>query len=95
MHSGVHSDNDRKEENEMQKQTKTRTAAKPAQKPGAEVPDWLSQNPSELRYSLECTHVAECNAWDQQIDLTREEFIALKHCLAHIRGYAIPEVAHA
>jgi hypothetical protein len=75
---------------EMGKPKKTADAASAATQPAAELPCWLNEEPEELRYSLECTHVTECQVWDQQIDITREEFIALKVYLAKLRGYVAP-----
>ena len=53
-----------------------------------ETPDWL-KTPLESRYCLDLWNPH--GTFDQQIDLTREEFIALKRHLCELRNIPVPE----
>jgi hypothetical protein len=61
----------------MKKPTKKTEIAKPAK------PDWLDETPRETEYLLLMNDGA--GESQQEIDMTREEFIALKRHLATIR----------
>ena len=69
------------------KKPKTKPAAKPVaaeQKP----PDWLETGIDG--YELSWWPCETGCPQLQSIELTRQEFIALKHHLAKMRGYAVP-----
>lgn len=57
-----------------------------------ELPDWLTETPLPIEYSLlmldGCVH-------EQEVDVTREEFIALKQQLARMRGFKFEESEEA
>jgi len=65
--------------------------AKPATKPPAEVPAWVTEDPNDIDYWLHAFHEGECH--EQRISMTREEFKALKVHLATLRGYVVPKAA--
>ena len=58
-------------------------------------PEWLLETPAML-YSLEAAS-SESELSAQQIEITMDEFIALKEHLAHLRGIEVSakEAAHA
>ena len=69
---------------------KTKRASKPAKKTPAELPHWVNNTP-EMSYTME----AFSGETHEQINVSVEEYKALKATLAKFRGIAIPEVAHA
>lgn len=72
---------------------KIERAPKKAKKaPAEEVPEWATTTPEEIDYYLEMYDPNDEAL--QHVDLTRDEFIALKEHLAKMRGF-LPEVAHA
>lgn len=63
------------------------TSAAPKRKRGAvarEVPDWVTKTP-QVGYDLEMWD--EFNGAEQTIELTRDEYLALKKRLAELRGF--------
>jgi hypothetical protein len=54
------------------------------------LPEWMDGTPTML-YTLEAFH----EQTRQQINMTREEYNALKLHLCALRGIAVPEVTHA
>jgi hypothetical protein len=58
---------------------------KPPNPPPAMVPEWVTDTPEDIYYDL--TMIEVYGGADQQISLTRDEFIALKDHLAKMRGY--------
>ncbi len=70
--------------------TKRATKAR-AEKPAAELPDWLTETMPEASYKLEIMcGCGDCNT--EAVDLSRAEYIELKQHLAKMRGYAIPKL---
>ena len=68
------------------------TKAAPKKTAAQEVPDWLTETMSEMDYKLEIMcGCGDCNT--EVVDLTRDEYIALKRHLAKMRGIVIPKVA--
>lgn len=66
------------------------TKAAPKKAAAMEVPEWLTKTMHEMDYKLEIMcGCGDCNA--EVVDLTRDEYIALKHHLAKMRGIVIPE----
>jgi hypothetical protein len=74
----------------MPKTTKTKKR-KPA--PAAEPPEWATKTPGDIEYQLVMMDSGGDEA--EQIAVTRDEYITLKQHLALLRGYVLPEVAHA
>ena len=73
------------------KRAPRKTSKAPA---AAEVPEWVTKTMGEMTYGLEIMcGCGDCNT--EAVDLTREEYIALKLHLAKMRGIAIPEEANA
>lgn len=71
---------------------------KPAAKPPRPLPDWVTETRDELSYVLLITHDRSdgVDGSMEGLDLTRDEYIALKRHLAEMRGYKVPaEAAHA
>ncbi len=71
------------------------TAKGPELVPAPELPDWLTDTPGVF-YQLEMS--TEANGGVQTIDMSREEFRALKQHLAKLRGIEVPadvEAPHA
>ena len=58
---------------------------------GPELPEWLEETP-EYTYQMDAWN---SNTTVQEIELTRDEYIALKQHLAKMRGISVPEEAHA
>jgi hypothetical protein len=58
------------------------------------TPRWVTHTPDPMGYGLFMT-TPNAHTEGQDIELSREEFLALKAELAKIRGYAAAEVAHA
>jgi hypothetical protein len=54
-----------------------------------EIPNWVANTPNEQAYELNMFD-SDDNA--QQIEMSRDEFIALKAHLAALRGYALDDV---
>ena len=76
------------------KKPKTIAEAAIAVTPQCELPDWLTATDPESMYQLSFRG-EDCDV-DPLIQLTRSEFIALRHHLAELRGYIMPkEDAHA
>ena len=65
----------------------TKRSAKPATEP---EPDWL-ETPDDMHYIMSMD--ANVGEYLQEVDLTREEYIALKAHLAKLRGCAAPKAA--
>jgi len=59
----------------------------------ASKPDWLTAPVPEAMYQLSF-RTEECDV-EPLIDLSRSEFIELKHHLAVLRGHIAPEVTNA
>ena len=75
----------------MAEKLKKKSAAKVPHKPDlAELPRWATFT-AAVFYQLEMGE--ETNGVQQSIDLTREEYIAVKEYLAKMRGYAVPAEA--
>ena len=75
------------------KKPKTTSAAK-ASPAASELPDWLTAPDPESMYQLSFRS-EQCDL-EPLIELTRSEFIALRHHLAELRGHKVPaEVANA
>ena len=64
---------------------------KPASQPErAPLPEWVTTTMHEMEYRLEVM----CGCGDcatESVDLTRDEFITLKHHLAKMRGFTVEE----
>lgn len=78
----------------MPTKTKTKPAARSAEpkdetpepmKP--ETPDWVNETPDERVYALNVTD--SFGGGEQDVKMTRGEFIRLKRCLAALRGYEL------
>lgn len=54
-----------------------------------EIPAWVNDTPPDHSYSL--TMFQNSDSSIQDIELTREEYIALKEHLAAMRGYVKPD----
>jgi hypothetical protein len=72
--------------------TKTTHAKKETPEPTtpaatAEVPDWVNETPDDTEYIL-AMHDQEFQI-EQEVNLTRGEFIRLKRWLAALRGYSL------
>ncbi len=79
----------------MLAKTKKKPAAKRAKTDttAAELPQWVTDTPG-VYYQLEMSTEHDGNV--QTIDITLDEYWALKEHLAKLRGYTIPaEAAHA
>jgi hypothetical protein len=57
-----------------------------------DIPTWASHTPSDTEYRL--IAFVDCSG-EQDIDMSREEFITLKAHLAAMRGYSAPTVTEA
>ncbi|MCU1330624.1 MAG: hypothetical protein JWN34_5994 [Bryobacterales bacterium] len=55
------------------------------------IPDWVADTPEDITYNL--TMFDALGGPEQNIDLTPDEFIALKEHLAAMRGYGAPQSA--
>lgn len=55
------------------------------------VPEWVNTTPETHEYVLAMVDVENGGPFPQEIDITREEFIELKACLAKMRGLAPKE----
>jgi hypothetical protein len=70
---------------------KSRKAATKKKAP-VKLPDWMNTKMQDMNYKLEIMcGCGDCNT--EVVDLTRDEYIALKHHLAKMRGFAIPKAA--
>jgi hypothetical protein len=58
--------------------------------PKIEIPDWVEDTPADPSYSL-AVFDNEGNM-PQEIDVTRDEYIALKRHLAAMRGYFVTDI---
>jgi len=57
------------------------------------VPDWLQTTPCEVETHYWLTMIcSEESEGEQCVDITREEFIALKEHLAEMRGIKRPKI---
>ncbi len=52
-----------------------------------EVPDWVTQTHEIANWSGYFLHVLDDNTFEEDIELTRDEYIELKAHLAKMRGY--------
>lgn len=59
-----------------------------------QLPEWVTRTPDPMGYGLFMT-TPNTHTEGQDIELSREEFVALKKELAKMRGYAVAEVARA
>ena len=55
--------------------------------PSSEIPDWVTETPREMEYYLAMIP-PDGSQWEQEIEISRAEFIELKAHLAKLRGYA-------
>ena len=55
----------------------------------AEIPEWVNETPEECTYDLTMDDGDGSNI--QDVELTRDEYLALKKHLAAMRGYTVPE----
>ncbi len=58
-----------------------------------ERPEWMDETPPETAYALVMEVEADAIEDVQRIEMTREEFIALKQHLAKMRGLCYPAPA--
>jgi uncharacterized protein with PIN domain len=73
----------------MPKSVKKRTAKTV---PAEGLPEWVTKTMDETDYKLEIMcGCGDCNT--EIVDLTRDEYIALKQHLAKMRGIVIPKAA--
>src|ERR1043166_2560438 len=54
------------------------------------APDWVWSTPWEIEYSL--SMINDGGEDTERIDLTRDEYISIKHHLARLRGYDLSSV---
>lgn len=66
-----------------------------AEQPAQPLPYWVTQTRDELSYVLLITDYRGDGVDDslERIDLSRDEYIALKRHLAEMRGYVVPTEA--
>ena len=70
----------------------TKRPARSATKPATELPEWVTKTMPEPDYVLEMAcRCGDCNT--ESVDLTRDEYLALKLHLAKLRGYTVPKAA--
>lgn len=58
--------------------------------PNAELPKWATDTPPDHNYQL--TMFENNDYGIEEVTVTREEYIALKHHLAKMRGYDVKEM---
>jgi hypothetical protein len=63
--------------------------------PNDAVPTWVSTTPQTHEYILAMVDVENGGPFPQEIEITREEYIDLKACLARMRGLLPAGLAEA
>lgn len=75
------------------KKSKRKPDVVPKSAPKPELPDWLEDTPRGSEYHLMMDD--HDGNWRQEVDLSRDEFEALKDHLGIMRGLLTPEEAEA